>query len=167
MSGRASPTPRAAQPSQANFRDQHVRPRFNRRQRHFADKKFYDAVLEPLEYSCLSEDEASLGYGKDQVQLWTNLAKRPVRPDMDSGLHFCLAAPTRKSVDAFHKAASAAGGRDNVALGLRADYGAATTLRSLSILMAIASKLTAAGQTESASAEEVSGRDLKMVCERV
>jgi catechol 2,3-dioxygenase-like lactoylglutathione lyase family enzyme len=63
----------------------------------------------PLGYSCLGEGEASLGYGK---------------PDMESGLHFCFAAPTRESVDAFHKAALAAGGRDNGKPGLRADYGA-------------------------------------------
>ncbi len=86
-------------------------------------RKFYDAVLKPLGYSCLSEDAASLGYGKDQVQLWTNMAQKPIKPDMESGLHFCFAAPSRKSVDTFHKAALAAGGRDNGEPGLRADYG--------------------------------------------
>jgi catechol 2,3-dioxygenase-like lactoylglutathione lyase family enzyme len=86
-------------------------------------KAFYDAVLKPLGYACLSEGETSLGYGGDQAQLWLNLAGRPVKPDMESGLHFCFAAPTRKSVDAFHKAALAAGGRDNGKPGLRADYG--------------------------------------------
>lgn len=86
-------------------------------------RKFYDAVLKPLGYACLSEDEASLGYGKDQVQLWANVAARPVEADMASGLHFCFVAPTRKSVEAFHEAALAAGGRDNGKPGLRADYG--------------------------------------------
>ena len=42
---------------------------------------------------------------------------------MKSGLHFCFAAPTDKSVDAFHTAALVAGGRDNGKPGLRADYG--------------------------------------------
>ncbi len=42
---------------------------------------------------------------------------------MDSGLHVCFAAPTRKSVDAFHKSALASGGSDNGKPGLRADYG--------------------------------------------
>lgn len=87
-------------------------------------KAFYDAALKALGYSCLSEGETSLGYGKDQVQLWIGIAKKPVKPDMDSGLHFCFDAATRKSVDAFHKAALAAGGRDNGKPGLRADYGA-------------------------------------------
>ncbi len=87
-------------------------------------RAFYDAALQPLGYACLSEYEGSLGYGLQQVQLWTLLAERPVEPDMASGLHFCFAAPTRTSVDAFHRAALAAGGRDNGPPGLRADYGA-------------------------------------------
>ena len=86
-------------------------------------RKFYDAVLKPLGYSCLSEGEASLGYGKDQIQLWTNVAAKPIKPDMESGLHLCFTAPTRTSVDAFHKAALAAGGRSNGKPGLREDYG--------------------------------------------
>ena len=44
--------------------------------------------------------------------------------DPESGLHFCFAAPTRQSVDAFHAAALAMGGRDNGKPGLRQDYGA-------------------------------------------
>lgn len=87
-------------------------------------RKFYDAVLDALAYARLYEDEGSLGYGKDQIRLWTNVAEKPIKPDMDSGLHFCLAAPTAESVDAFHKAALAAGGRDNGKPGLREGYGA-------------------------------------------
>lgn len=86
-------------------------------------RKFYDAVLKPLGYSCLSEGEVSLGYGKEQIQLWTNVAAKPIKPDMESGLHLCFNASTRKSVDAFHNAALAAGGRDNGKPGLREDYG--------------------------------------------
>lgn len=87
-------------------------------------KKFYDACLKPLGYSCLSASETSLGYGTDAVALWVNAATRPVSADRESGLHFCLAAPTRKSVDAFHKAALGAGGTDNGKPGLRTDYDA-------------------------------------------
>jgi catechol 2,3-dioxygenase-like lactoylglutathione lyase family enzyme len=83
-------------------------------------KRFYDAALKPLDYSCLSESEGSLGYGRKAVALWIGAAERP---DEKSGLHFCFAAPTRRSVDAFHAAALKAGGRDNGAPGLRADYG--------------------------------------------
>jgi catechol 2,3-dioxygenase-like lactoylglutathione lyase family enzyme len=73
-------------------------------------RAFYDAALKPLGYKCLSKGDDSAGYGKEQAALWV--------------LHLCFDAPTRKSVDAFHKAALAAGGKDNGKPGLRADYGA-------------------------------------------
>ena len=88
-----------------------------------ASKHFYDAALKPLGYTCLSQSPGSLGYGADTVALWVNEAPRPGQADAKSGLHFCFAAPTRKSVDAFHAAALGAGGRDNGRPGLRADYG--------------------------------------------
>lgn len=86
-------------------------------------KAFYDAALGALGYRCLHAGADSLGYGTDAVQLWVLLSDHPVKPDMHSGLHFCFAAPTRASVDAFHAHALATGGRDNGAPGLRADYG--------------------------------------------
>jgi catechol 2,3-dioxygenase-like lactoylglutathione lyase family enzyme len=88
-----------------------------------AIKRFYDAALAPLGYQCLSESPGSLGYGKEAVAFWISVTARPVPADEQSGLHFCLVAPSRKSVDAFHAAAIAAGGRDNGGPGLRADYG--------------------------------------------
>lgn len=86
-------------------------------------KAFYDAVLKPLGYSCLSEGEGSLGYGDKMVVLWISQTDKPVPADMASGLHFCFDAPTRQSVHAFHAAALAQGGKDNGQPGLRADYG--------------------------------------------
>lgn len=86
-------------------------------------KRFYDAALGPLGYKCLSESADSLGYGGESAAFWISVAGHPVPPDPQSGLHFCLTAPTRKSVDAFHAAALAAGGRDNGKPGLRTDYG--------------------------------------------
>ena len=88
-------------------------------------KRFYDAALTPLGYKCLSEGAGSLGYGDTAVTLWISVVDRPVAPDTGSGLHVCFAAPTRQSVDAFHAAALAAGGKDNGKPGLRPDYGAA------------------------------------------
>jgi catechol 2,3-dioxygenase-like lactoylglutathione lyase family enzyme len=88
-----------------------------------AARRFYDATFKPLGYKCLYEAEGSLGYGKDAPQFWVSLSERPVPADPSSGLHFCFEAPTRTSVDAFHAAALAAGGRDNGKPGLRADYG--------------------------------------------
>jgi catechol 2,3-dioxygenase-like lactoylglutathione lyase family enzyme len=87
-------------------------------------KRFYDAVLAPLGYSCLSQSEGSLGYGQGSaIALWVNAVERPVPADAASGLHVCFDAPTRKSVDKFHAAALRAGGRDNGEPGPRADYG--------------------------------------------
>ena len=85
-------------------------------------KRFYDAALAPLGYRCLSHSAGSLGYGRDAVGLWIGEAERPVAPDDKSNLHFCFAAPDRGSVEAFHAAGLAAGGRDNGGPGLRTEY---------------------------------------------
>jgi catechol 2,3-dioxygenase-like lactoylglutathione lyase family enzyme len=86
-------------------------------------KRFYDAALVPLGYTCLSEAEGSLGFGASGVVLWISATAHPVPADDRSGLHVCFTAPTRASVDAFHAAALGAGGRDNGRPGIRADYG--------------------------------------------
>jgi catechol 2,3-dioxygenase-like lactoylglutathione lyase family enzyme len=44
-------------------------------------KRFYDAVLEPLGYACLSEGAESLGYGREAVAFWVGAAERPVPAD--------------------------------------------------------------------------------------
>jgi catechol 2,3-dioxygenase-like lactoylglutathione lyase family enzyme len=85
--------------------------------------KFYDAVLKPLDIARLSDGEASLGYGEKSPALWVQTANKPVKPDMESGLHFCFTAKSRAAVDAFHAAALKAGGKDNGKPGVRADYG--------------------------------------------
>jgi len=87
-------------------------------------RRFYDAVLPPLGYRCLSESAGSLGYGGEAVALRISAVATPVPADSGSGLHLCFDAPTRQGVQAFHRAALAAGGRDNGAPGLRTDYGA-------------------------------------------
>ena len=87
-------------------------------------KRFYDAALQPLGYECLSQAEGSLGYGRGAVEYWISVVQHPVAPHPESGLHFCFSAPTRKSVNSFHTAALQAGGRDNGAPGVRADYDA-------------------------------------------
>jgi catechol 2,3-dioxygenase-like lactoylglutathione lyase family enzyme len=86
-------------------------------------RRFYDAALKPLGYSCLSSDESSLGYGAQAAEFWVIGTEHPVPADDRSGLHICFAAPDRPSVDGFHKAALKAGGTDNGKPGLRADYG--------------------------------------------
>jgi catechol 2,3-dioxygenase-like lactoylglutathione lyase family enzyme len=86
-------------------------------------KRFYDAALKPLGFRCLSNGTDSLGYGASAAAFWVLKVEHPVAPDAASGLHVCLDAPSRESVDAFHKLALEAGGRDNGVPGLRADYG--------------------------------------------
>jgi catechol 2,3-dioxygenase-like lactoylglutathione lyase family enzyme len=86
-------------------------------------RRFYDAALEALGYSCRSPGDSSLGYGRDREELWVLAVERPVAADKASGLHLCFKADGRAAVDAFHKAALKAGGKDNGKPGLRADYG--------------------------------------------
>jgi len=86
-------------------------------------KLFYDAALRPLGYRCLSPSETALGYGQESAQFWVYAVETPVPADANSGLHFCFTAPDRRSVDAFHRSATAEGGSCNGEPGLRADYG--------------------------------------------
>lgn len=86
-------------------------------------RKFYDAALKPLGFTCLAKDDDGAGYGKDEALFWILNAARPVAQNPESGLHLCFDAPTRKSVDAFYKAALAAGGKDNGKPGVREQYG--------------------------------------------
>jgi len=84
---------------------------------------FYDAVLKPLDVTRLSDGDSALGYGEKSPALWLLAVNKPVKPDMESGLHFCFQAKSRAAVDAFHAAALKAGGKDNGKPGVRADYG--------------------------------------------
>lgn len=86
-------------------------------------KAFYDAALAPLAIVAKYAEGGALGYGDERIFFWVSASERPVPADPASGLHFCFAAPSRASVDAFHAAALKAGGRDNGPPGLRADYG--------------------------------------------
>jgi catechol 2,3-dioxygenase-like lactoylglutathione lyase family enzyme len=87
-------------------------------------KRFYDAALQPLGYQCLSDSPGSLGYGAKAPVFWIYATDQPAPADSRGGLHFCFSAPSRKSVEGFHAAGLASGGRDNGLPGLRADYGA-------------------------------------------
>jgi catechol 2,3-dioxygenase-like lactoylglutathione lyase family enzyme len=89
-----------------------------------AARRFYDAVFAAIGAKCLAHGEGYAGYGTEAPVFWLNQTAHPVPADMRSGLHFCFDAPNRKAVDAFHKAALKAGGKDNGKPGLRPDYGA-------------------------------------------
>ncbi len=89
-------------------------------------RQFYARALQPLGISVLMEvtqemtggHGAHLGFGRaDNPFFWIGTGKPAV-----GGCHVAFAAPDRATVDAFHAAALAAGGRDNGAPGLQPEY---------------------------------------------
>jgi catechol 2,3-dioxygenase-like lactoylglutathione lyase family enzyme len=80
---------------------------------------FYDAALAPLGIARFTSDGAHFaGYGvKPKAFFWIG-----VRDAVRTGTHIAFTAPDRATVDAFHRAALAAGGRDNGAPGPRPQY---------------------------------------------
>jgi catechol 2,3-dioxygenase-like lactoylglutathione lyase family enzyme len=81
-------------------------------------KVFYSAALGPLGYAIIMEFEDAVGLGvPPKPDFWIGKAKAGMPP-----IHVAFRAETRAHVDAFYKAAMAAGGRDNGAPGLRPHY---------------------------------------------
>src|SRR5215468_2359947 len=81
-------------------------------------KAFYRAALAPLGYAVIMEFEDAAGFGvPPKPDFWMGKALGGV-----SHVHVAFRAETRAQVDAFHKAALAAGGKDNGAPGLRPHY---------------------------------------------
>ncbi|ARP99015.1 VOC family protein [Pseudorhodoplanes sinuspersici] len=87
-------------------------------------KAFYSQALAPLGYALIVEvqqnenDALAAGFGPDGVpNFWIGSEGGLEKP-----LHVAIVAKDRAAVDAFHKAALAAGGRDNGAPGIRAHY---------------------------------------------
>jgi catechol 2,3-dioxygenase-like lactoylglutathione lyase family enzyme len=83
-----------------------------------ASVRFYGAALAPLGCELCSHDESGAGFGPPgEPALWLYPAS-----DEGSRVHIAFRAPDRAAVDRFHSGGLAAGGRDNGAPGLRADY---------------------------------------------
>ena len=86
-------------------------------------KAFYEKALAPLGYSVFREltldgGHAHVGFWADgKPDFWIN-AGTPLR----GTLHVSFTAKDRATVDAFYRAAVAAGGKDNGAPGLRPHY---------------------------------------------
>lgn len=90
-----------------------------------AAKTFYAAALAPLRMSILKEYPASVTGNVDVAGIGPD--GKPFFWLADAGkttprIHLAFRAETRAQVDAFHKAALAAGGTDNGAPGLRPLY---------------------------------------------
>jgi catechol 2,3-dioxygenase-like lactoylglutathione lyase family enzyme len=80
-------------------------------------RRFYSAALEPLGYAVRMEFGQYLGFGPPgKPAFWI----KPGSPTQS--MHLAFMARDRRSVDAFHAAALAAGARDNGPPGIRADY---------------------------------------------
>jgi catechol 2,3-dioxygenase-like lactoylglutathione lyase family enzyme len=83
-----------------------------------AAKTFYRRSLAPLGIEVMVEGDGWAMLGKDgKPQFWLGVHGIPPGP-----IHIAFAAETRAQVRAFHRAALAAGGRDNGAPGVRAKY---------------------------------------------
>jgi predicted lactoylglutathione lyase len=85
-----------------------------------AAKKFYSAALAPLGYKVAADygdDAAGFGDESGRPDFW--IAKSAAKK---SATHVCFSAKERAQVDAFYKAAIAAGGKDNGKPGIRKDY---------------------------------------------
>ena len=84
-----------------------------------ASVRFYKGALAPLGHVVGSQDASSAGIGpKDAPALWlyANGGRSKGRT------HIAFSAPDRKAVDRFHAGGMEAGGKDNGAPGIRADY---------------------------------------------
>jgi catechol 2,3-dioxygenase-like lactoylglutathione lyase family enzyme len=80
-------------------------------------KVFYEQALAPLGYTKLREFPEAVGFGEQgKPDFWIARRGHP------GTSHVAILSPDRASVDAFHEAALAAGGRDNGAPGLRPQY---------------------------------------------
>lgn len=85
--------------------------------------RFYDAALGALGYRRVFEDDTAIGYGIEEGEDLLCLKLRAQTTPPGQGTHLAFAAPSREAVDAFHRDALQAGGRDNGVPGLRSDYG--------------------------------------------
>jgi catechol 2,3-dioxygenase-like lactoylglutathione lyase family enzyme len=84
-----------------------------------ASRRFYDQALAPLGLKGLMGDDATYrGYGDTRPFFWIGQAEAAGT----QRVHVAFTAADRATVDAFHRAALAAGGRDNGGPGLRPHY---------------------------------------------
>jgi len=82
-----------------------------------ASRAFYERALAPLGVEVVMAMPHGAGFGSDGKP-WFWIADR----EQSGPVHVAFASPDRATVDAFHAAALAAGGRDNGRPGLRPHY---------------------------------------------
>ena len=85
-----------------------------------ASRAFYEQALAPLGWSVVMafDDWKAAGFGRaEKPDFWIS-----EREPYGTGTHVAFVADDRATVDAFHAAALAAGGKDNGAPGIREMY---------------------------------------------
>jgi catechol 2,3-dioxygenase-like lactoylglutathione lyase family enzyme len=82
-----------------------------------ASRRFYLAALSPWDAREVELESGEVAFGPEGSEDLAIAAGEPSGP-----IHLAFAAPDRETVDRFHEAALAAGGRDNGAPGLRPQY---------------------------------------------
>ena len=96
-------------------------------------KEFYQAALAPLGYTLAMESAVGAGFSKGRIPDFWIKQRELTGPEREAEatplagcggpqLHVAFAAEDRAMVDAFHRAALAAGARDNGPPGLRPNY---------------------------------------------
>ena len=83
-------------------------------------RAFYDAVLAPLGYSRLTNDDHSSGYGNERDEFTINAGDAPKGTSPQG--HIAFTAPGRSAVHEFYEIALKNGAGDNGAPGIRAQY---------------------------------------------
>lgn len=89
-------------------------------------KAFYEKALSALGIGFVMEYGKACGFGKGKPDFW--IAEGPASFQKDfhldpiTPIHVCFKAKSRAEVDAFYKAALAAGGKDNGKPGVRKVY---------------------------------------------
>jgi catechol 2,3-dioxygenase-like lactoylglutathione lyase family enzyme len=82
-----------------------------------ASRAFYERALAPLGIGVVMEVPGAAGFGREgKPWFWIG------EGEASGPIHIAFAAPDRAAVDAFHREALAAGGRDNGEPGLREIY---------------------------------------------
>lgn len=87
-----------------------------------ASRTFYEKSLAPLDFTTLRVEERTIGFGKKYAEFWLNARPGMSAVAQDTGTHICLRTRTKAAVDGFHKAALAAGARDDGPPGVRPEY---------------------------------------------
>jgi catechol 2,3-dioxygenase-like lactoylglutathione lyase family enzyme len=125
---------------------------------HARSKTFYEKALAPLGYVLIMEvqqnehDAKACGFGfgpSGKPDFWIG-----GEGGLNKPVHIAIAAKDRAAVDAFYKAALAAGAKDNGPPGLRPHYHASYTAPSCSIPTGTTSRPSVTGRGESARGHE-------------